>query len=171
MLKIRLQRFGRKKSPVYRVVVTDSTSGPKSGKYVEKLGFFNPIRKEKKLSGDRIKYWISKGALLSDTVNNLLISEKIIEGKKINNLPKKSPIAKQKEESSEPAEKASSEPSKEEVVKNEDVVEEKQETLEPSKEEVVKNEEEVNTKNEDVVEEKQETVDEKKLEKSPEQTG
>jgi len=95
MLKIRLQRVGRKHDPSFRVVLTDKRNGPQSGKFLEILGSYNARFGTPSLKGDRIKYWIDKGAKPSDTVHNLLISEKIIEGKKINVLPKKSPIVKE----------------------------------------------------------------------------
>ena len=91
MLKIRLQRTGRTNDPSYRVVVTEHTNSPKSGRAVEKLGSYNPKSKERILDGERIKYWLSKGAKASGTMHNMLISAGIIEGKKVNVLPKKSP--------------------------------------------------------------------------------
>ena len=87
MLMIRLQRFGRKNDPNFRVVLTDKRNATKSGKFLEILGFKNPKTKQKKLEAERIKYWIGSGAKVSPTVHNLLISEKIIEGKKINVVP------------------------------------------------------------------------------------
>ena len=96
MLMIRLQRTGRKHEPTFRLVLTDSKNGPKSGKFLEILGSHDPREKNTvSLKGDRIKEWMSKGAKLSGTVNNLLIEKKIIEGKKINVLPKKTPIVKE----------------------------------------------------------------------------
>ncbi|MCH7597723.1 30S ribosomal protein S16 [Patescibacteria group bacterium] len=92
MLKVRLQRVGRRNDPSFRVVVTDSTRGPKSGKYIEMLGSYNPRQKSVVLNGDRIKYWMSVGAKVTGTMHNLLIKEKITSGKKVNVLPKKSPI-------------------------------------------------------------------------------
>lgn len=83
MLKIRLLRVGRKHDPSFRLVVVDSRRAPQAGSYIENLGFRNPKTKKTELKKDRIEYWISKGAQLSDSVHNLLISEKIIEGKKI----------------------------------------------------------------------------------------
>ncbi len=83
MLKIRFTRVGRKHDPTFRLIVTDSRKAPRSGAYLEKLGFKNPKTNETSLDGERIKYWISKGAQVSDSVHNLLIQEKIIEGKKI----------------------------------------------------------------------------------------
>jgi len=90
MLKIRLQRTGRKHETTFRVVATDSKNSAKSGKLLEILGAYDPRRDETTvLKADRIKHWISVGAGLSGTVNNLLISKGIIQGKKVNVLPKK----------------------------------------------------------------------------------
>ena len=100
MLKIRLQRIGRKNDPSFRVVLTDSKNSTKSGRFLEILGTYNPkINKtgEKHLDADRIKHWIAEGAQCSDTMHNFLVHDKIIEGKKINVLPKKHPTQKRKE--------------------------------------------------------------------------
>lgn len=97
MLMIRLQRVGRKHEPVFRLVLTDSKNGPKSGKFLEILGFFDARNSEKaEFKIEKVKHWIEKGAKLSDTVHNLLIERKVLTGKKINNLPKKSPIVSEK---------------------------------------------------------------------------
>ncbi len=92
MLKIRLQRVGRKHEPTFRVVLTDSKNSTKSGKIHEILGSYDPRKKTEILKGDRIKEWMSKGAQVSGTMHNLLITHKIIEGKKINVLPHKKPF-------------------------------------------------------------------------------
>ena len=98
MLIIRLQRTGRKHEPTFRLVLTDSKNGPKSGKFLEILGSYDPRDKNTTaIKGDRIKELIKNGAQLSDTVHNLLINHKIIEGKKINVLPKKT-VEKKAEE-------------------------------------------------------------------------
>ena len=101
MLKIRLQRIGRKNDPSFRVVLTDSKNSTKSGKFLETLGTYNPKVADKKARAtfevDRIKHWISKGVQLSDTIHNFLVNDKIIEGKKVNVLPKKKPTQKKKE--------------------------------------------------------------------------
>ncbi len=97
MLKIRLQRIGRKNDPSFRAVVTDSKNGPQSGKFLEIVGTYNPKTKEKSFKGDRIKYWTSKGALVSGTVHNFLVKEGVIKGKTVNVLSKKSPTVKRKE--------------------------------------------------------------------------
>jgi small subunit ribosomal protein S16 len=83
MLVIRLFRIGKKNQPSFKIVVTDKRNPSKGGRFVEELGFWNPLTKEKVLKKERIKYWLSVGAKPSSSIHNLLISEKIIEGKKI----------------------------------------------------------------------------------------
>ena len=97
MLKIRLQRIGRKNDPAFRAVLTDSKNSTKSGKFLEIVGTYNPKAGEAKFDAEKIKYWISKGAKLSDTMHNFLVHQKVITGKKINVLPKKKPTLKRKE--------------------------------------------------------------------------
>jgi small subunit ribosomal protein S16 len=112
MLKIRLQRVGRKNIPTFRVVLTDSKNSTKSGKFLEVLGSFDPRDdKSKIVDAERVKHWISKGAKLSGTLHNFLVHTKVIEGKKINVLPKKRPVKKEEAKKEEkpaaaPAEKA-----------------------------------------------------------------
>ena len=89
MLKIRMQRIGRINQPSYRIVVTEHTTAPKAGKFVEKLGTYNPRTKAKTLNTERIKYWMSVGAQPSGTMHNMFVSAGILTGKKINVLPKK----------------------------------------------------------------------------------
>ncbi|HEY9584080.1 MAG TPA: 30S ribosomal protein S16 [Candidatus Paceibacterota bacterium] len=107
MLKIRLQRVGRKNVPNFRVVLTESQNSTKSGKYLEILGNYDPVHKTKALDGERIKYWISKGAQASETMNNFLINEKIVSGKKVNVLPLKKKTFKRKELKAKAGEKKS----------------------------------------------------------------
>ena len=102
MLRIRLQRVGRKHEPSFRLVLTDSKNSTKSGRFKEILGSYDPRKSSDLLAGkagslniERIKYWLSQGAKPSGTLWNLLVSEKIIEGKKINVLPRKSPLKKE----------------------------------------------------------------------------
>lgn len=97
MLKIRLQRIGRKNDPSFRVLLTDSKNSTKSGKFKEILGSYNLKKGEVIFKTDRIVYWMSKGAQVSDTVHNFLISKKVIEGKKKNVLSKKTPTKAKKE--------------------------------------------------------------------------
>jgi len=82
MLKIRLSVGGAKKRPVYKVVVADSRF-PRDGKFIEKLGFFNPLipknKKDRmKLEIERIKYWMSKGAKPTTRVARILGEAEII---------------------------------------------------------------------------------------------
>ena len=100
---IRLQRTGRKHEPTFRVVLTDSKNGPKSGKYLKNLGWYDSRLKNdavKQLDVEAIKHWTSKGAKLSLTLHNFLISQKVITGKKLNALPKKTPQKKEEGEGS-----------------------------------------------------------------------
>jgi len=83
MLVIRYLRRGKKNQPFFKIVVNDKRRAPRGGRFVEQVGFWNPITKEKKLEGERIKYWMSVGAKPSPSVFNLLVSAEIIEGKKI----------------------------------------------------------------------------------------
>lgn len=103
MLKIRLQRTGRKNDPSFRVVVTEHTSSPKAGKNVAQVGSYHPKTKETVLDADAIKGWLAKGAQASGTLHNMLITKGIITGKKINVLGKKTPIIKEAPPAPEPA--------------------------------------------------------------------
>jgi small subunit ribosomal protein S16 len=112
MLIIRLQRVGRTHEPSFRIVLTDSKFGPKSGKAVEVLGSYD-ARKGKgtnHVDGEKVKFWISKGAQVSDTVHNYLVDEKILTGKKINVLPKNKIINAKKAKEAEAAAKAAPAP-------------------------------------------------------------
>lgn len=75
MITIRLARGGAKKRPFYHIVVTDSRN-PRDGRYIERLGYFNPIAKggEKPLvlESERIQYWLGVGAQASERVAQLL---------------------------------------------------------------------------------------------------
>jgi small subunit ribosomal protein S16 len=83
MLSIRLSRVGTKKAPVYRIVVMPKHRDPWAHSN-EILGHYNPRKNPRELvvKADRVKYWISKGAQVTDTVWNLLVDEKIVEGEK-----------------------------------------------------------------------------------------
>ena len=84
MLTIRLTRKGKKNQPFFRVVVIDKRSSTRGGRSVEDVGYVDPLKKRKNFKKDRILYWISKGAKPSPTIHNYLVSEKIIDAKKIN---------------------------------------------------------------------------------------
>ena len=119
MLAIRLQRVGRKHEPKFRVVLTDSKNGPKSGKFLELLGSYDARIKNdvKQLKTDRIKALMANGAQLSDTLHNFLVHEKVIAGKKVNKLPKKT-ATKKEEPVAEAAPAAPAAPTEEAPVNN-----------------------------------------------------
>lgn len=75
MVTIRLSRGGSKNRPFYQVVVTNSRS-PRDGRYIERVGFFNPLARGQeeslRLDSERVAYWISKGAQPSDRVAQLI---------------------------------------------------------------------------------------------------
>lgn len=138
MIVIRLIRRGKKNQPFFRIVVTDKRNSPKGGRFLEILGFFNPLTKEKGFKKERIKYWISVGAQTSDRVHNLLVSEKIIEGKKIavhKKAKKKKAEKEPKEEKKEKKEEKVKEVPKKEEPKEEVKEEVKKEVKEPEKKE------------------------------------
>ena len=83
MLTIRLTRKGKKNQPFFRVVVIDKRKSSKGGRAVEDLGYKNPLTKKISINKERALYWIKNGAQPSETVHNLFLAEKIIEGKKI----------------------------------------------------------------------------------------
>ncbi len=109
MLKIRLQRTGRKNDPSFRVVVTEHTSSPKAGKNVAQVGSYHPKTKETILDAEAIKSWLQKGAQASGTLHNLLITKGIISGKKVNVLGKKTPIVKEAPPEAAPTQSAPAE--------------------------------------------------------------
>ena len=73
MVRIRLRRIGRKKAPVYRIVVADSKS-PRDGKFIEVIGQYAPRQTDQPLAvnTERANYWLDVGAQPSDTVRSLL---------------------------------------------------------------------------------------------------
>jgi small subunit ribosomal protein S16 len=89
MLTIRMARAGTKKRPFYHIVVADSRA-PRDGRFIERLGFFNPLLpKDKterlKLDLDKVKAWITKGAQPSDRVMRFLDAAGIAKREKRNN--------------------------------------------------------------------------------------
>ena len=93
MLKIRLSMGGAKKGPIYKIVVADSRF-PRDGRFIEKLGSFNPLlpkdKKERiKLESERVKHWLSKGAQPTTRVSRILGEINIIPMPKPGNNPKK----------------------------------------------------------------------------------
>ncbi len=76
MLKIRLQRIGKRGQAYFRVVVAEHTKKPK-GEFLELLGSYNPHEKKFSIKRERAEHWMSKGAQISPTVNNLMVNYKI----------------------------------------------------------------------------------------------
>lgn len=95
MLNIRLQRVGRKNDPSFRMIVADSKLKPKTGNVLEVLGSYNARHGKPAIKTERVKHWMSVGAKVSGTVHNLLVDAKVISGKKVNVLNKKTPIVKE----------------------------------------------------------------------------
>jgi len=126
MLVIRLLRIGKKHQPSYKIVVTDKRRPPKGGRFVDEVGSYNPITKQRILHKEKIKEWISKGAKPSDTVHNMLLQEKIIQGKKAD-VHKKS---KKKEEKPAPEKPPQNKP--EETASDQKETPDKQEKQEPA---------------------------------------
>ncbi|WOX79098.1 30S ribosomal protein S16 [Candidatus Shikimatogenerans bostrichidophilus] len=71
MLKIRLQRKGKKHYPIYSIVVTNSDS-PRNGKIIEKLGIYNPIKKIININKKKTIKWLNNGARTTNTVNYII---------------------------------------------------------------------------------------------------
>ena len=111
MLKLRLSRGGTKKRPVYKVVVADSRFA-RDGRFIEKVGFFNPLLpKDKKervgLEAERIKYWLGQGAQPTTRVARILGENELMPMPANGNNPKK---AVPKKERSKEGEEASAAP-------------------------------------------------------------
>ena len=110
MLKIRMSRGGAKKRPFYKIVIADSRK-PRDGRFIEKVGFFNPLLpKEKKerlnLDIERIKYWLSQGAQPSDRIARFLGEANVIPMPKQKNNPIKAKPKKKAQERLAAAEEA-----------------------------------------------------------------
>lgn len=104
-LAIRLTRGGAKKRPYYRIVVADSRS-PRDGRFIEKLGTYNPLLPKDhadrvRLIEDRIKHWLGEGARPSDRVSRFLENAGIFEKKERANLKKGLPGKKRLEREAE----------------------------------------------------------------------
>ena len=93
-VKIRLKRIGSKKNPFYRVVVADERS-PRDGKFIEEIGYYNPLTDpaDIKIDNEKALAWIAKGAQPTDTVRDLLVKSGALEAVA---RPAKTPKAKKK---------------------------------------------------------------------------
>ena len=125
MLKIRLSMGGAKKRPVYKIVVADSRF-PRDGRFIEKLGSFNPLlpkeKKERiKLEPERVKHWLSKGARPTVRVTRILGEANIMPMPKPGNNPQKAIPKKdrKKDGKEEPKKEAPKQEAKKEEPKKE----------------------------------------------------
>ena len=141
MLRIRLSMGGVRKRPVYKIVIADSRY-PRDGKFIEKIGSFNPLlpkdKKERiKVEAERVKYWMSKGAQPTLRVSRILGEAQIMPMPKPGNNPNKAIPKKDRkkagENKEEPKAEAKKEEPKAEAKKEEPKAEAKKE--EPKKEE------------------------------------
>jgi small subunit ribosomal protein S16 len=75
-VKIRLARHGAKKRPFYRIVAADSEC-PRDGKFIEKLGTYNPLKDPVEVTVDmeRVQYWLDQGAIATNTIRTILMKE------------------------------------------------------------------------------------------------
>lgn len=114
-VKIRMKRLGAKKRPFYRIVVADERS-PRDGKFIEEIGYYNPISEPKvfKIDSERVDYWIGVGAKPTTTVARLLKTDfedlaKQVEDKKKVEAEKKAKEAEERRLKREAEEKAKAE--------------------------------------------------------------
>ena len=79
-VKIRLKRMGSNKKPFYRIVVADSRA-PRDGKFIEEIGFYNPVsaNKETRINDEKALKWLSEGAQPTDTAKNILSASGVME--------------------------------------------------------------------------------------------
>jgi len=136
MLAIRLQRVGKKKQPMYRIVISEK-SKDMYGDHLENLGTYNPHTKDIQLKEERIKYWLKTGAQASETVHNLFLKSGIIEGGK----KKSVSISNKRKAKIEDVKKKKAEKDAESKAEKENVVEEANITEEKANIEVEKNKE------------------------------
>jgi len=118
MLAIRLKPIGRKHQISFRIVVAEKRS-KLNGKYREDLGFYNPATNKFTINNERAKYWLSVGAQPSDTVYNIFVSAKVIEGPK-RPVKIKKPETKETETKETPADLSKEEKVNESVTETEE---------------------------------------------------
>lgn len=168
MVKIRLARGGAKKKPFYSIVATDSRKRRDSG-YLEKLGYFNPVARgaevRLKVEEDRIDYWKSQGAQVTDRVKQLLKEFKNPEifAKKKEEMVKKSADLKAKKEADEKAKTLAEQKAADDAKKAEEA-EAKKAEQEAAKKAAAETEEKTEDKPEEKVEDKPEDKPEEKTE-------
>jgi small subunit ribosomal protein S16 len=82
MLFIKFSRVGKRKQPLYRLIVTEKGRDP-WGDYLENLGSYNPQTKRVTVKVERVNHWLAKGAQTSPTIHNLLVSQGLIKADKV----------------------------------------------------------------------------------------
>ncbi len=160
MLMLRLQRVGRRNEAHFKIVVIEKTKGPKSHKYVDIVGSYNPKLGTVQIDEEKVKKHLSHGVQPSDTVRNMLITKGILTGKKVNVLPHKSPVIDEEKIAAEKAaaeakaekEAAEKEAAEKEAEKTEETSDEESVEADDVKEEV-KTEEVTETNDEETSEE------------------
>ena len=118
-MKIRLARGGSKKRPFYRIVAADSRM-PRDGRYVEKLGTYNPLlpkdsEERVKMNVERVQHWLGQGAQVTDRVSRMLEAAGVLEKKERNNPTKGKPGQKAVDRAEEKAAEAAEAPDVEEA--------------------------------------------------------
>lgn len=103
MLMIRLQRIGRKNDPSFRIIVTDKRESTTSTRFADIVGTYQPKAGTIEIDAEKVTKWLKNGAQASPTVHNMLVTKKIIEGKKINVLPKNKIVNRLKAEAEKKA--------------------------------------------------------------------
>ena len=156
MLRIRLSMGGVRKRPIYKIVIADGRY-PRDGKFIEKIGSYNPLlpkdKKERiKIEAERVKYWMSKGAQPTLRVSRLLGELQIMPMPKPGNNPQKAIPKKDRKKNAEeskeaPKEEGKKEGSKAEAKKEQPKAEAKKE--EPKKEEPKKDQPKAEAKKEE----------------------
>ncbi|MCX6809641.1 MAG: 30S ribosomal protein S16 [Candidatus Berkelbacteria bacterium] len=142
MLEIRYLRSGRRNTPFFRIVLTESSKPPKSG-FIEILGWYNPVTKESSLKKEDILVWLNKGAQPSNSFCKLLEKNKITHKsikfvKSAEKAPKKKGEKKEKPAAPKEATEAAVKPEKDEVTENpEEIQKEENTSSEPLKEKEV----------------------------------
>ena len=156
MLRIRLSMGGVRKRPIYKIVIADGRY-PRDGKFIEKIGSYNPLlpkdKKERiKIEAERVKYWMSKGAQPTLRVSRLLGELQIMPMPKPGNNPQKAIPKKDRKKSAEESKEAPKEEGKKEGSKTESKNEQPKAEAkkeEPKKEESKKEQPKAETKKEE----------------------
>ncbi|MDD3118245.1 MAG: 30S ribosomal protein S16 [Victivallales bacterium] len=105
-VKIRLKRTGSKNNACFRMVVTD-VRAQRDGKAIEFIGFYDPRHKDESVDMERVKYWVSQGAVMSDTC--AAIVKRVESGKKLSEIVRKPSLSKKAKAKEEAAKKAAEE--------------------------------------------------------------